>query len=326
MREIHQVREVYFILSPQFMLLDLAGPAEVFQIASEHGAPLRLHMAAPVPELSSSVGLRQHQLAPLPAPIPNGALVMLIGVQNSQHNLQRPEAQTIVDWLRREFDATHHQLACICSGTMIAAQAGLLDGKRCTTHHELIARLRQTAPEALIEENRLFVEDGPIATSAGITAGIDLALHLVAREFGPNLAQSIAREMVVWLRRSGQDPQLSAWLAHRNHIHPVVHKAQDLLSQPSQQRWTLDELAKAVHSTPRTLTRLFRQHAGLTPHEYQQNIRLALAQQLLANPALTIEEVALEAGFGSARDFRRVWQQTHGKLPSESRCHVSVLC
>ncbi|WP_348944546.1 helix-turn-helix domain-containing protein [Chitinibacter sp. FCG-7] len=322
------MREVYFILCPQFMLLDLAGPAEVFQIASEHGAGLNLHMAAAVPELTSSVGLRQHQLAPLPAPLPDGALVMLIGVQNSRHNLQRPEAQAIVDWLRREFDSARHQLACICSGTMIAAQAGLLNGKRCTTHHELIERLRHTAPTALIEENRLFVEDGPIATSAGITAGIDLALHLVAREFGPSLAQAIAREMVVWLRRSGQDPQLSAWLAHRNHIHPVVHKAQDLLSQPSQQhqnmkhRWTLDELAKAVHSTPRTLTRLFQQHAGLTPHEYQQSIRLALAQQLLANPALTIEEVAQEAGFGSARDFRRVWQQAHGKLPSDSRLGI----
>jgi transcriptional regulator GlxA family with amidase domain len=319
MCEMHQVREVYFILSPQFMLLDLAGPAEVLQIAREHGAGLNLHMAAAVPELSSSVGLRQHQLAPLPAPIPDGALIMLIGVQNSKHNLQRPEAQAIVDWLRREFDPARHQLACICSGTMIAAQAGLLDGKRCTTHHELIERLRHTAPTALIEENRLFVEDGPIATSAGITAGIDLALHLVAREFGPHMAQAIAREMVVWLRRSGQDPQLSAWLAHRNHIHPQVHKAQDLISQQIQRRWTLAELADAVHTTPRTLSRLFIQHAALTPHDYQRAIRLALAQQLLANPSLNLDQVAAEAGFASTRDFRRVWQQATGKPPSADR-------
>lgn len=301
------------------MLLDLAGPAEVLQIASEHGAALRLHMAAAVPELTSSVGLRQHQLAPLPKPIPDGALIMLIGVQNSKHNLQRPEAQAIVHWLQSEFDPARHQLACICSGTMLAAQAGLLAGRRCTTHHELITRLAHSAPDALIEENRLFVEDGPIATSAGITAGIDLALHLVAREFGPTLTQAIAREMVVWLRRSGQDPQLSAWLAHRNHIHPQVHKAQDLISQQVKRRWTLTELAVAVHTTPRTLSRLFIQHAGLTPHDYQRAIRLALAQQLLANPSLNLDQVATEAGFASTRDFRRVWQQATGKLPSDSR-------
>jgi transcriptional regulator GlxA family with amidase domain len=313
------MRDVYFVLSPYFMLLDLAGPAEVMQIASEHGAPIRLHMAAAVSELTSSVGLRQHQLAPLPTPLPDGALVMLIGVQDSKHNLRLPEAQAIVSWLQQEFDIKRHQLACICSGTMIAAQAGLLDGRRCTTHHELIDRLRIAAPSANVIDNQLFVEDGAIATSAGITAGIDLALHLIARDFGAELAQSVAREMVVWLRRSGQDPQLSAWLAHRNHIHPLVHKTQDLISQHAKQRWTLGELAKTVHSTPRTLTRLFQQHIGITPHDYQLAIRLALAQQLLSNPQLSIETVASEAGFGSARDFRRVWQQEHGQLPSASR-------
>ncbi|WP_410497941.1 GlxA family transcriptional regulator [Chitinibacter sp. S2-10] len=323
------MRDVFFVLSPHFMLLDLAGPAEVLQIAIEYGAPLRLHMVAAVPELVSSVGLSQHQLAPLPKPIPDGALVVLIGVQNSKDNLSLPAAQAIVSWLREHFDQRQNQLACICSGAMIAAQAGLLDGKHCTTHHELIARLRLAAPKALIEENRLFVEDGNIATSAGISAGIDLALHLVAREFGAMMAQNIARQMVVWLRRSGQDPQLSAWLLHRNHLHPVVHKAQDLLSQQGQNmkhRWTLAELAAAVHTTPRTLSRLFIQHTTLTPHDYQLSIRLALAQQLLANSALTIEEIAQEAGFGSARDFRRVWQQAHGKLPSDSRGHVLNPC
>ncbi|WP_373974973.1 helix-turn-helix domain-containing protein [Chitinibacter sp. SCUT-21] len=313
------MRDVYFVLSPHFMLLDLAGPAEVLQIAREHGADLRLHMIAPVPDLVSSIGLRQHQLAPLPCPIPAGALVMLIGVQNSKDNLQLPEAQTIVAWLRAQFDAQQHQLACICSGTMIAAQAGLLKDRHCTTHHELIERLRNTEPKAQIAENRLFVEDGPIATSAGITAGIDLALHMVARDYGPAMAQSIAREMVVWLRRSGNDPQLSAWLAHRNHIHPLVHKAQDLISQHLSERQTLSELASQVHTTPRTLSRLFLQHAGLTPHDYQKSLRLAQAQQLLLNPDLSLDEVAQAAGFSSSRDFRRVWQQHSGKLPSESR-------
>ncbi|QLG87124.1 helix-turn-helix domain-containing protein [Chitinibacter bivalviorum] len=313
------MRDVYFVLSQHFMLLDLAGPAEVLQIAIEHGAPLRLHMVAAEAELVSSVGLRQHQLEALPETIPDQALVLLIGVQNSKTNLQLPAARAIVRWLQNSFDPARHQLACICSGALLAADAGLLAGRRCTTHHELIARLQSAAPNADVLENRLFVEDGPIATSAGICAGIDLALHLVARDFGAELTQVIAREMVIWLRRSGNDPQLSAWLVHRNHLHPTVHKAQDLLSQPQSRRWTLAELAAQVHVTPRTLSRLFVQYAGLSPHDYQQSLKLALAQQLLANPNLSIETVANEAGFGSARDFRRVWQARFGQLPSEGR-------
>ncbi|WP_047392232.1 GlxA family transcriptional regulator [Chitinibacter sp. ZOR0017] len=319
------MRDVYFVLSPHFMLLDLAGPAEVLQIAREHGAALNLQLVAAEPELRSSIGLMQHRLDPLPSPLPAGALVVLIGVQNSRENLRLPAAQAIVSWLQREFDPQQHQLAGICSGTMLAAQTGLLAGRRCTTHHALIERLRQTAPQALVEENRLFVEDGPIATSAGITAGIDLALHILAREFGPALTQSVAREMVIWLRRSGNDPQLSPWLAHRNHLQPLVHKAQDLLSAEPRQRWTLETLANTLHTTPRTLSRQFAQATGISPHAYQQSLRLALAQQLLGNPALSIETVALESGFSSARDFRRVWQQQFGRLPSASRDQAGEL-
>ncbi|QZA82464.1 GlxA family transcriptional regulator [Deefgea piscis] len=311
--------DLYFVLTPQFMLLDLAGPAEAFQIAALHGANYRLNLVSPLTELTSSVGLKQHQLAPLPTPIPAGATVILIGAQNSLVNLKNTEAKQVVTWLRQHFDAQQHQLACVCSGTMLAAEAGLLDGRQCTTHHEIIDRLRQTAPLAHVHDDRLFVQDGPVATSAGICSGIDLALHLIEQDAGPLIAQSVAREMVVWLRRSGQDPQLSPWLAHRNHLHPMVHKAQDLISRQVTERLTLTEIAAHVHTSSRNLARLFLQHCGITPHQYQLDIRIATARQLLQQPQLSIERIAEQAGFASTRDFRRVWQQQTGKLPSESR-------
>ncbi|VTR45591.1 transcriptional activator FtrA [Serratia fonticola] len=113
---------------------------------------------------------------------------------------------------------------------LLAAQAGLLDGYHCTTHHAVIDRLRQQAPAALVKENRIFVEDRGVFTSAGITAGIDLALHLVNQYCGADRALEVAREMVVYFRRSGDDPQLSPWLRYRNHLHPAVHRAQDVMA------------------------------------------------------------------------------------------------
>ncbi|WP_035852006.1 GlxA family transcriptional regulator [Deefgea rivuli] len=311
--------ELYFVLTPNFMLLDLAGPAEAFQIAANHGAAYRLHMVAPVAELTCSIGLKQHQLSPLPEPIPHNAIIVLIGAQNSKVNLQLPEAQQVVAWLREHFDTDLHQLACVCSGTMLAAYAGLLDGRQCTTHHEILERLKTAAPKAQVLDDRIFVQDGMIATSAGICSGIDLALHLIEQDAGSLIAQAVAREMVVWLRRSGQDTQLSPWLAHRNHLHPMVHKAQDLISRAPAERWTLDIVAAQVHTSGRNLARLFAQHCGVSLHQYQLAIRIATAKALLANPQLSIEHVAEQAGFASARDFRRVWQKEMGLLPSESR-------
>ena len=314
--------ELYFVLTPNFMLLDLAGPAEAFQIAANHGANYRLHMVAPVAELTCSIGLKQHQLSPLPLPIPAGAHIMLIGAENSKVSLQLPEAQAVVAWLREHFDATQHHLACVCSGTMLAAYAGLLDHRECTTHHEILERLRIAAPLAKVLDDRIFVQDGNIATSAGICSGIDLALHLIEQQAGSLIAQAVAREMVVWLRRSGQDPQLSPWLAHRNHLHPMVHKAQDLISRAPAERWTLEMVAAQVHTSRRNLARLFLQHCGVSLHQYHLAIRIATAKQLLNHPNLTIEQIAEQAGFASARDFRRVWQKEMGILPSQSRNHV----
>ncbi len=311
--------DLYFVLTPNFMLLDLAGPAEAFQIAANHGAAYRLHMVAPVAELTCSIGLKQHQLAPLPMPIPAGAHIILIGAENSNVSLQLPEAQTVVAWLRQHFDATQHRLACVCSGTMLAAYAGLLNHRECTTHHEILERLRLSAPLAKVLDDRIFVQDGNIATSAGICSGIDLALHLIEQDAGPIIAQAVAREMVVWLRRSGHDPQLSPWLAHRNHLHPMVHKAQDLISRAPTDRWTLERVAAHVHTSARNLARLFQQHCGVSLHQYHLASRLATARQLLNQPQLSIEQIAEQAGFASSRDFRRVWQKEMGILPSESR-------
>lgn len=152
--------------------------------------------------------------------------------------------------------------------------------------------------------NRVFVLDGPLASSAGITAGIDLVLQLIAQHCGEAVAATVAQVMVVYVRRGAQDPELSPLLAHRHHLHPALHRVQDAICARPQQDWSLARMAEVAHVTPRHLSRLFGQHGGTTPLAYLQAIRLELARRELARGARPAQ-AALAAGFSSDQQLRR---------------------
>jgi transcriptional regulator GlxA family with amidase domain len=309
---------VWFVLTPNVLMLDYAGPAETLRMAAEMGGQLVVHTCAPVPRLRTSLGVELAGLAALPAHLPPRSLVIVAGNSHEAEDYARPEAHAVVSWLRRA-PQPDTRVASICSGALLLAAAGLLDGRHCTTHHSLIEELRAAAPTAKVEENRVFVEDGPVLTSAGITTGIDLALYLIERHAGAELAARVARRQVVYQRRSGNDPQLSAWLDHRNHLHPAVHRVQDAIAQDPARSWSLEELAGQAHVSARHLTRLFAEHAGIGVVGYQQGLRIARARELLADRQLSVERVAELAGFASARDFRRVWRRYEACTPSALR-------
>lgn len=296
--------DVWFVMLPGVLALDMTGPAETFALA---GDAFRLHYIGPDAEVPVSIGLTMGNILPLPETLPEGSLLVLPGVCDSAHYYSTPQAEKARRWLMRLQPAIHSQkiaLMCVCSGSMLAAKAGLLGGIQCTTHHDVIARLRAAAPTALVKENRIFIEDRGIWTSAGITSGIDLALHLIHRRCGPATALAVAREMVVWFRRSGDDPQLSPWLRYRNHLHPAVHRAQDLLTAEPQKPWQLAEIAGRVHVSSRHLTRLFQQHLGISVRDYLEQLRLAIAEQCLLQ-GRGVEQAALAAGFSSQRQLHR---------------------
>lgn len=297
-------RDIWFVLPPRFMLLDFAGPAEAMRIATEFGADFKLHYAACAVQTSCSLGLPLGGLQPLPLQLPDDSLIIIPGADCSAEAYAMPEAQQIVRWLSSSFQPHNHQLATICSAALLAGMAGLLAHRQCTTHHSLIERLRQTDNSTQVLENRVFVQDGAVWTSAGITAGIDLALQLISQLANPAIAREVAREMVVYFRRSGQDVQLSPWLAHRNHLHPAVHKVQDLIAASPEQDWSLTALAGQVHVSVRHLSRLFREHAGVSVHDYHLALRAARASQW-RTAGLSKEKAALAAGFSSARQWQR---------------------
>ena len=302
---------VHFIVLPQVYLLDLAGIADALRTANRvagHAVfDLRYHGVSA--EAVTSLGLPLTRLGPLPDALDAGALVIVPGVTPgaSPHGTA---ATVAARWLKRHIGPTQ-RLACVCAGAFVAARAGFLDGRACTTHHEDCDRLQREHPRALVQHNRIFVEDGNVLTSAGVTAGIDLALHLISQTTGPGVAATVARKLVVYVRRAGADAQLSPWFAHRNHLHPVVHRAQDAIVGDPTHDWHLASIASAACTSVRHLSRLFRDEAGISVLAYLQKIRLAVACEHLDTTGWSVERVAEAAGFSSAHQLRRVWHQ-HG--------------
>ncbi|KMO44285.1 AraC family transcriptional regulator, partial [Methylobacterium tarhaniae] len=288
---------VVVVCPPRTLLLDVAGPVEVLRKANliQDRVRFRVSHVGPHPEVTSSIGLCLSGLAPLPAPLPDGAIVvvagtaeLILGDPSLPGESERAAEAAIVAWLRAQV-RPGHRLVSICSGALLAARAGLLDGHACTTHHAACAELAALAPAARVLEDRLFVEDRERLTSAGITAGIDLMLHLVARLVDPASAAAVARYLVVYLRRAGHDPQLSAWLDGRNHLHPAIHRVQDAVSADPARAWSLEALAGIAATSPRHLSRLFNRHAGMSLPSYINSLRVALARDLLAQTRLDME-------------------------------------
>lgn len=304
---------VWFLTLPGVMALDVAGPAEAFTLADGN---FTLRYIGPQENVLCSTGMTIGNIEPLPDTLPPESLLVVPGVYDSRICYDTPQAKQARDWLQRQQAAIQAQtlmLVCVCSGALLAAQAGLLNGIQCTTHHDVLERMKATAPQAVIRENRVFVEDGSIWTSAGITAGIDLALHLITRLCGAQTALAVAREMVVWFRRSGDDPQLSPWLRYRNHLHPAIHRAQDAMMAHPEHSWSLGELATRVHVSSRHLARLFRQHLGISVREYHEQLRVGIARQR-QQQGEAAEKAALAAGFSSARQLRRARQRWDDQL------------
>jgi transcriptional regulator GlxA family with amidase domain len=308
------VRDVVFVMLPDLVLLDLAGPTDAFRFAAAAvPGSYRLRFVGEKASVAAAGGLTFSCLQPLPAHLAPGSLLVLIGSQGS-NDRDRPR---LLEWLRAT--AASAVLVCVCKGSLLAARAGLLAGRECTTHHEYIEELRRTEPRARVLENRIFVQDGPVYTSAGVTAGLDLALYIIGQDLGPAVAAGIARDLVVYLRRTGTDPALSPWLMHRNHLHPAVHRVQDAVARNPTARWRASELARVACTSTRNLTRLFGEHAGCTPLDYVQRIRFGLARQLVTQSRLDLERVASRSGFSSAQQLRRVWMRWETRPPSAIR-------
>ncbi|KNB51387.1 GlxA family transcriptional regulator [Streptomyces caatingaensis] len=294
---------VVFLLVPQLHLLDLAGPAQVFSSADTFGLGYEAVYVAEHEEVPTAQGVALRAGTQWPALTPDDLIVV--------PGWRAPALRGTGVLTRATLDrlVAHHAaggtVASVCAGADALGRAGLLDGRRCTTHHDVQDELARRYPRAHVVRDVLFVTDGRVITSAGIASGIDLALHLVAVRHGAAAAARVAREMVVYARRNGDDRQHSAMLRHRAHLSDAVHQAQDLIDARYTSTVRLADLAAAVGLGERTLTRRFTAATGLTPLRYQQVLRVEHAEHLIGQGA-TVEAAARSAGFQDARMLRRL--------------------
>ena len=313
-------RHVVFLVLPGAQLLDLAGPADVFAAANEcrraagHPLPYRITFVGPVPEADTAtgVGLRVRDLAQARGKI--DTLVVPGGIDFARMDVDARTAR----WLQRRARRVR-RVASICTGAFVLARAGILAGRRVTTHWRALAELRALAPDATVEDDPLYIKDGPVYTSAGITAGIDLAVTLVEEDLGAELALDVARTLVMFLHRPGGQSQFSAALRQPTAEHPGIRRVQaDVLEHPARDH-RVPVLARRAGMSPRHFVRIFTQETGEPPAHYVQRLRVERARQLLEREGLAVEQVADACGFGSAETMRRRFHHAIGVSPSEYR-------
>jgi transcriptional regulator GlxA family with amidase domain len=227
-----------------------------------------------------------------------------------------PSSPGLLDFVRRATAA--RRLAAPCIGAFILAEAGVLDGRRATTHWLYARELQSNYPAVKVEEDRIFIADGNVWTSAGMSAGIDLALAMVEKDLGAEVSRAVARKLVLYHRRSGGQSQFSALLE----MAPKSDRIQKALLYAKghlQSELSVEELAEAAHLSPRQFSRAFRSETGQSPAKAVENLRIEAARLLMEQGRHSMDEIAGETGFGDRERMRRAFLRTLGQPPQTIR-------
>ncbi|MEU7768638.1 GlxA family transcriptional regulator [Nocardia sp. NPDC049190] len=283
-------------------LLDIAGPTEVFAEANRLGADYRVILVSPTgADVTTSVGTRiAVDSGPDVQPAPHTLLIA-----GGEIYPRTAVPRDLVD-AAHAVSVGAKRVASICTGAFILAAAGLLDGRRATTHWKVAHTLAARYPMIRVEPDAIYVRDGNTYTSAGVSAGIDLALALVEEDHGPDLTREVARALVVYLQRAGGQSQFSAPLQGPPPRTPALRRIVDLVTADPSASHSLTELADHLNLSPRHLTRLFRDELSTTPARYVESIRFDVAKALL-DQGYTATQAAERAGFPSYESLRRVF-------------------
>lgn len=317
-----KTRRIIVLLFGKVHLMDLSGPIQVFYEAYNLcKVPLQLIFTAPSPNIISEQGLTFCNLMPLDSIQPGESdLICIPGIdfKSFQAGILHADIHAASAWVRYAYEQGT-AIATICSASLVLAEMGLLNNRKCTCHWKCLDYFNTHYPKAKLQGAKIYTEDRRIYTSAGMTAGIDLALFLLEKWFGTFVAVRVAQEMVVSYRREGDVRQERIFSNPKEHFHPKIYRIQELLLNYPEQNFTLEQLAEIVNMSPRNLTRLFKKHTTKTIQEYKTSIRLEQSKILLKNDQLSIEEIAHRCGFENARQFRRIWKATFNTSPQHYR-------
>ena len=316
-------RFVAIVVFPGVQILNVAGPMEMLSGAwtavrerrpgSLTEPPYRTRVIARTAEpVVSSCGLKV--VADQSFDDPTGDVDTLIVSGGEVENALADDV--LMDFVRVTAPKARRVVA-LGAGTFILARAGLLEGRRATTHWRHCEPLARQFPNLVVERDLVFVKDGNLFTCAGITAAMDLAAALIEEDFGRDVAIAVARDKVMSLKRPGDEPQISAHLAAQSARHPQLAPLLDWLVRSTAENISVERLAERAAMSPRTLTRLFRQELGTSPGKFVEHARVEMARRLLEESNLRLDAIARRCGFGSEDRMRRTFHRVFGVSPRE---------
>ena len=320
-----RVRQVWFVVFPGAELLDLVGPWSVLGYANEVAGRevYGLHLSAAAGgDIRTRHGLSVAGARPLGEAAVGAADIVVLAGGATESPLPPSEARA-AQWLRK-----HHRsiptLISICTGAFVLAEAGLLNGRRATTHWAYVDVLRGRFPKARVVDDDIFVRDGRVWTSAGITAGIDLMLALVERDHGHAVAMAVAKGLVLFLRRSGGQAQFSQMLKRQEGEPGRLRDVSAFILEHLNEPLSLEELARHVGMSPRTLTRWCRRELGESPAALVRRVRIEEAQRLLEQTSLPLKDIAARAHLGDPSTLWRIFTRYVGVTPADYRARFAT--
>ncbi|MBA2303298.1 MAG: GlxA family transcriptional regulator [Acidobacteria bacterium] len=310
-------RRVVMLTFPDLQALDVVGPLEVLDGASRivDGAYAIEIVASEQALFRSSSGLSLSPagvIAQCQGPIDTLMVAGGFGVAKSE------EDERLIAWLRLAA-ARSRRVASVCNGALLLARAGVLDGRRATTHWAYCDELASRYPQVRVERDSIFVRDDHVWTSAGVTAGMDMALALVEEDLGRDVALQIARWMVLFLQRPGGQSQFSAQLTAQRAERRPLRELQAWIAENLSGDLRVESLAERVCMSPRNFARAFHREVGATPAAFVELARVEIARQELAEDLATIEVVAAHCGFGTPETMRRAFHRRLGVSPAQYR-------
>lgn len=314
-------RHVVLVAFDGFQLLDLAGPLEVFDAAERIAGGQRYRTSIATPggrPVRTTSGVTVHADAALDEVLELDTLVVVGGF--GTRALLDDEA--VLGEVRR-LAATARRTTSVCTGALVLGAAGLLDGHRATTHWASCDLLAEIAPAAVVEADQIYVHDRDRWTSAGITAGIDLALALVDDDHGPELPHEVAAWLVVFARRPGGQAQFSAQLRAQAARTPAIAALQRWLPDHLDEDLTVASLAARAHLSPRSFARAFKAETGTTPAAHVEDLRIEAARRLLETTDDTIATIARRVGLRHAETLHRAFTRRVGTTPDRYRQHFA---
>ena len=299
--------KVAFVIPPTVELLDLAGPVQVFTEAKFYGFDVDIEFYQveenPVSTAGLGFGLLPHFSK---AKLKEGDFVFVPGMDMDYTNsIDFKSEKEFFSWLKICSEKKIY-VCSICNGAFALGHAGLLNDIECTTHWRRVKALQQQFPKSKVVADILFIKSNYVYTSAGISAGIDLALAILEDLKGPLFTHKVARGLVVYHRRSGKHNQQSVYLDYRNHINPQIHEVQDYLIDNLSRNNDIETLASLVGMSARNLSRVFKEKTGSTILEYITLLRIETASTMLNNPDFTMDYIASQCGFKTARQLQRI--------------------